>query len=250
MVDIDQATVRNQLLRKMSADDFALLAPHFTRVAFAKRETLVEAHGALTTAWFFEDGYGSLIAVGKGGAQAEVGLTGREGFLSIATIIGAEVAPFEMIVQCGGTAHALKASALQAAVAASPTLRMLLNTYALTVIVKISQSVLAAASQSLRSRLARWLVMCDDRVDDGVVPMTHEFLSLLLSVRRPGITETVAALVELGAITTRRGAIVIVDRSRLLDLAGDGYGTAERLYAELLGAPLVVHDRERTRVSA
>lgn len=236
MTRIVQTTAKNQLLTRMSAADFALIAPHLTHVTLAKRQILTEPNQRIDKCWFFEEGYASVIAVSPSGTEVEVGLIGREGVSPIDAILGGKAALFETLIQCEGSAWQMTAAALSDAMSRSQTLHKLLLDYTQTMLLQIAQSALAAASQSLRNRLARWIVMCGDRVDDGVVPVTHEFVSMMLSVRRPGITEAVHELVVAGTITTGRGWIEISDRPALVALAGDGYGAPERLYGELFAA--------------
>jgi hypothetical protein len=104
--------------------------------------------------------------------------------------------------------------------------------------IQIGQTALAKGSYRIEERLARWLLMCHDRVDGDALSTTHEFLSLMLGVRRAGVTQTLQVLEDRGLISTKRGQITVVDRIKLEAGAGDSYGVPEAEYASLIGLPL------------
>jgi DNA-binding transcriptional MocR family regulator len=105
--------------------------------------------------------------------------------------------------------------------------------------IQIGQTALANGSHTLEQRLARWLLMCHDRVDGDEVFTTHEFLSLMLGVRRAGVTDALKILEERGLISTKRGRVTVLDRMGLDGVAGDSYGVCEAsLHAYLDGTGL------------
>src|SRR5215207_9787454 len=104
--------------------------------------------------------------------------------------------------------------------------------------IQVGQTALANGCHTLEQRLARWLLMCHDRVDGDEVFTTHEFLSLMLGVRRAGVTDALKILEERGLISTKRGRVTVLDRMGLDGVAGDSYGVCEAEYARLIGLPL------------
>ena len=120
--------------------------------------------------------------------------------------------------------------------AQSEPLRSILLRFAQVMNVQAGRTAAANASAEIPQRLARWLLMCHDRVDGDALQLTHEFMSMMLGVRRAGITVTLHVLQGSGAISARRGEITICDRRKLRELAGDAYGVPEAEYRRLLGA--------------
>lgn len=235
---ISQASAGNTLLRAMPPSDYALLGPHLTRIAMPVRMQLHAAHKAIASVYFPEDGLVSIVAVALDGTHSEVGLFGREGMSETATVLGTDHSPHEAYVQIiGESTLSLPVEVLTDAFEASQTLRRHLLRYVQAMMIQLSSSI-AAASLTIPQRLARWLLMSHDRVDGDTVYLTHEFLGMMLNVRRPGVTTALRDLVDGGLIATARGAIQILDRTGLARLAGGGYGLAEREYARLIGAPL------------
>ena len=138
------------------------------------------------------------------------------------------------MVQADLLALRLPAPLLQAALNDSPALRGLLGRYVQSMIVQVGQTVYANTDLTIEARLARWILMTQDRLRKDELILTHEFLAMMLGVRRPGITTATHVLEGLGMIRARRGRIVVVDRDKLEDLAGEAYGPAEAEYERLI----------------
>ncbi|WP_293880029.1 Crp/Fnr family transcriptional regulator [Sphingomonas sp.] len=229
------AKFRNELLSRLTPADLNLFSAELVPIVFEKRDLLIPAGKTIQRTYFLETGIASVVATTPDGTQTEVGIIGREGMIDVATVMGSETAPLEIFVQGPGHGHSLPCTAFQEALAKSDTLRAVMLTFAQAFMVQVSHTALAAASLSIKARLARWLLMCADRTDGVQIPMTHEFLSLMLSVRRPGVTEAVQAVEATGAIRAHRGMIEIRDRSILKQIAGEGYGAPEAYAAKLSG---------------
>jgi CRP-like cAMP-binding protein len=142
----------------------------------------------------------------------------------------------ETFVQIGGcAAHRIGRDAFLSATASSATLDALFKTFAQCLAIQVSYTASSNASQTAPVRLARWLLMCDDRVDGSDLELTHEFLGIMLAVRRATVTDTLKMLEADGAISTSRGTISVLDRRRLEASAGEGYGAPEAEYQRLMG---------------
>jgi CRP-like cAMP-binding protein len=188
----------------------------------------------IENAFFVESGIVSVVA-SSGGRGIEAGLVGREGMTGVALIMDDYRSPDEVFVQVPGAAQRIAAGDLRTAIAASGTLHRLLLRYARAFMVQITQTALANGRAKLEQRLARWLLMARDRLDARAMPLTHEFLALMLCVQRPGVTVALQEMEGKGLIRLKRGAVSIADGAGLKRLAGAYYGVPEREYARLIG---------------
>lgn len=234
-----QDACTNRLLRLLSPADFDLLHPHLTSTPLALGDVLIEPDAAIDRVHFVESGIVSLIAVAADGQQIELTLVGREGMAGVPVLLDADRTPNEGRVQARGSAWSMPSDALRAALRRSPVLHDGLLRYAQAVNVQVASTVLSNARYRLDQRLARWLLMCHDRVNGDVVPTTHRFLSLMLGVNRPGLTAAVATFERAALIETRRGNITIRDRGALLTIAGASYGVPEAEYERLIGRSII-----------
>ena len=243
-----QSGTGNILLNTMAADDYALLQPGLQRIELPVRRQLHEAKRKIDTVYFPEDGIVSIVAVTLEGKHCEVGLFGREGMSETATVMGTDHSPHEAYVQVVGiSALTLPSRILADAMAHSGTLRLHLLKYVQAMVIQLSTSI-AAAGQTIEQRLARWLLMCHDRVESDVVPLSHEFISMMLGGRRAGVTNAINALSDKHLIIAKRGNITINHRAGLEQLAAGGYGLAESEYERLVGVALRRHPTDPHRV--
>lgn len=232
---MSQSATHNILLQAMPADDYARLEPYFKRIPLPVRLQLHEAGRAINYVYFPEDGIVSIVAVSLEGKPCEVGIFGREGMSETATVLGTDHSPHEAYMQSAGVSGLrLPTMVLNDAFERSTTLRRHLLRYVQAMMIQLSSSI-AAASHTIEQRLARWLLMCDDRLDGDEIPLTHEFIAMMLGVRRPGVTIALEHLEGLRLVAKRRGIIVIADREGLEALAVGSYGLAEAEYERLIG---------------
>ena len=230
----EQSSVRNRLLRAMSADDFALLAPHLQHCQAKKGAVLFEPNVPIETVWFMESGIGSIVTTSPEGLKAENGLFGRDGFGPVAVIMGSDRSPHQGMVQLNDDCLKMPAARLIEAVDKSANLRNLLLRYAQVLSIQTAYTALSNAVHPIDERLARWILMCNDRMD-GDLPLTHEFMSIMLAVRRPSVTTALHVLEGNGFIRAERGCIIVRNRAALEEFAGDSYGEPEREYERLIG---------------
>ncbi|MCE4223962.1 Crp/Fnr family transcriptional regulator [Methylobacterium sp. C25] len=232
----NQTSFRNKLLRALEPDDFGLLAPAFEPVSLALGHRLTEANQPMSHAYFIEEGLISMLAdtVRPGASRVEIGIVGFEGMVGLPLVLGTDRSPHIALVQAEGRALAVPAPVLDEALGLSRTLRGVLGRYVQSLIVQVGQTVCANADFNIEARLARWIVMTQDRLGRDELPLTHEFLSLMLGVRRPGVTTATHMLEGAGMIRAQRGRITVLDRGKLLELAEGSYGIAEAEYERLL----------------
>jgi len=237
VAQLNQSGVRNRLLASLSAEDFALVQPHLESVTLELRQHLFWAEKAITHVTFPESGIASIVADTTEG-RFEVGMVGSEGLAGVPIVLGVDRSPHTCLVQGAGEAFRIGAAELQAAMDASRSLRALLLRFAHIFIVQVSQTAYANAGYSIDERLARWLLMTHDRLEQDDMPLTHEFLSIMLGTRRPGVTLAVQVLEGIGAIRATRGRITMRDRGKLEQIAGHSYGFAEKEYSNVFQFPI------------
>lgn len=235
MPQLEQSSVRNRLLRAMHPDDFALLAPHLTSHEAKKGAVLLEQGASIEHVWFMESGVGSIITISPEGLRAETGLFGRDGFTPVTAILGNDRNPNLVIVQVPDDNLRMPLGPLLAAIDRSPGLRILLLRYVQTLSIQTSCTALSNAVHPVDERLARWILMCHDRIDGNELVLTHDFMSIMLAVRRPSVTTSLHVLEGNGFIRSERSCIIIRNREAMEEFAGDSYGKPEREYERLIG---------------
>jgi CRP-like cAMP-binding protein len=230
-----QADLRNRLLALMAAEDFALLAPHLVPVTLQKSDSLVEADEPIAYVYFLESSIGSVVATSPEGLQIEVGIFGPEGCGPLPALLGVDRSPHRVLIQAAGSAHRIARPALVAAMDRSSSLRSLLLRYVQVQIVQANLTALSNAVHPVDERLARWLLMCHDRSVGNEIAVTHEFLAIMLAVRRPSVTTALHVLEGNGFIRAERGFITVRNRRGLEEFARDAYGRPEAEYHRLIG---------------
>ena len=189
-----QHAVRNLLLSVLTPEDYAALAAVMEPVVIHAKDVLVVANAPIEYVYFPEAGMVSTVAVTEEGYRIEVGVTGREGFVGTSLVMGVDRTPHESFVQMDATALRLPAAAFVALMEEREALRALLMRYNHVFQLQSVQTALANGAYDITERLARWLLMCADRVDGDEFTLTHEFLSMMLGVRRPGVTTSIHIL--------------------------------------------------------
>lgn len=184
-----------------------------------------------------------MVATLRSQKNFEVGLIGWDGMTGT-SVLDRAPSPFDCYVQFIGPALMMPTKALVAALDTSPTLQAALSLYAHVLSVQTAYTALASAHAPIPERLARWLLMIDDRVEGASFSVTHDLLSIMLGVRRSGVTQALHLLESEGLIRSTRGRVEILNRLDLRVRAGNAYGKTERSYDELLEA-LDPHWRRR-----
>jgi CRP-like cAMP-binding protein len=227
---------KNKILASLSKDDAALLLPLLTPVDLPVRK-LLEARGRrIEQVYFLDSGLASIVASGGTNHSIEVGIVGREGMTGLSVLMTADRSPHETFMQGAGTGWRIAAADLRAAMDRSANLRNRLLQYGHTLMVQMGFTALSNGRYKLEERLARWLLMAQDRSDGDDIALTHEFLAVMLGTRRPGITTALNELEKIDIIESRRGVVTVRDRAALEETANGSYGGAEAEYVRLFGA--------------
>jgi CRP-like cAMP-binding protein len=220
---------QNGLLTAMSRDDLALLKPKLEPLKLKSRQVLEPANKPIKYNYFITSGLGSVVAIGKNAHRLEVGIIGREGMTGLPVVLGNDRSPNETFVQVEGTGSRIAADDLRRALRKSASLTRVLLNFINAFLIQTSHTALSNGTATLEERLARWLLMAQDRLDGNEIPLTHEFLSLMLGVRRAGVTISLNQLHRKGVIRLSRGRIEIVDREGLINSANGAYGIPEAM---------------------
>lgn len=195
---------------------------------------LYEAGAATAHVYFPMHGFVSLLAHSEGTAGLEVGMVGNEGMLGVQLALGVPVAPLRALVQGAGSAWRLDAAPFRRELDRSPALQRALQRYLYVLMAQLSASAGCLRFHLIGQRLARWLLMSQDRAQSDRFHVTHEFLATMLGVRRVGVTTAAGALQRRGLIRYHRGQLTVLDRPGLEAAACGCYAADRRAYAELL----------------
>ena len=226
---------RNHLLASLSSDDFALLEPHLEPVTLGVRKQLEQPNKRIMAAYFPEHGFASVVAKqANGKEEIEVGLIGREGMTGTPIVLGNHRSPHAIYIQAAGDGQCIRSTNLRGAIQVSRSLQSRLLKFVQAFGVQTTQTAICNARLNVEQRLARWLLMAHDRLDGDHLPLTHQFLSVMLGVRRAGVTEAVGALEKQGLIRGARGQVIVQNRKGLERSAGGSYGVPEAEYKRLM----------------
>jgi CRP-like cAMP-binding protein len=243
----DQQSVSNRLLKALPSASFAYLAPHLETVDVPKHTVLIEPDTPPPLCLFYESGLGSVLAENATGQSVEIGLYGVDGFTGLSAILDAGHSPHRLVMQIGGTALGLPTPRFVQLLDGDPALARLMRRYVQYFSVQVAHTCLSNALHSIDVRLARWLLMSLDRMPDSFVPLTQEYLSLMLGCNRTTVTTALSNFAAQGIIRTARGNIEILDRAALRLSAAEAYGIPEREYDRLI-APFFGNEPETDAV--
>ena len=234
----------------------ARTSQHLTRVRLVNGQVLHEAGERIEHVYFVGQGFVSMLAVSDDtDDQTEVGLVGRESMVGVSALLGPEAVSFNRaVVQMPGFAHRMNAQVLRDSVGTVPALRRLLFQALEVTMAQVAQTAACNSRHAMPQRLARWLLMAHDRVDGDELALTQEFLSVMLAVQRPSVTLALQALQEAGAISQKRGRILVCDRPGLEAAACGCYGRIRAFEAVVAArnaaAPRQSDAKGRSRVKA
>jgi CRP-like cAMP-binding protein len=228
---IDGQPVHNKILLALSNPECAALFSKLKFLPLPVRTVLNEAGETIQFAFFMNSGLASILSLMADGKSVEVGLTGKEGFVGLPLVAGLSTSPTRVIVQVAGSAFRVAAKDLTEALSECPSLATSLQRFSQEMALQASQAAACNRLHEVDQRLARWLLMSQDRLDtlDGaVVPLTQEFLAHMLGTRRASVTVAAGVLQKAGLITYNRGSVRVKDRARLEAAACECYGIMAR----------------------
>lgn len=226
---------QNNLIHTLSGADRALIEPHLKPVRLDRETVLEVPDEPFELAYFLTSGVGSTVAFSKKGRRIEVGLFGCDGMSATPVVLQTAYSSHETFMQISGAGLAIEADRLRDLLEQSSSLQRHFLRYVQALMTQTSQTALSNGQSKLEERLARWLLMCHDRISGDRMELTHEFLSVMLGVRRAGVTVGTHLLEGKGLIRASRGEIIILDREGLEHEAQESYGVPEAEYTRLIG---------------
>jgi CRP-like cAMP-binding protein len=233
MNDKPRQSTNNRILDALPREDFDRLAPHLNPVDFPNGLIIYEVGARMKHVYFPTSGMISLVSQSANGSSVEVGLVGREGMAGVSTILGVDETPHLTMVQIPGNGVRLETSMLKTEFKLGGALQTLLLRYLHSMLLQISQVAACNRMHHVEPRLARWLLMTCDRTEQEEMPLTQEFLALMLGTRRAGVSEVAVELQKDGLISYTRGHMIIKDREGLEDTACECYGIIKAEYNRL-----------------
>ncbi|MEJ1160234.1 Crp/Fnr family transcriptional regulator [Prosthecomicrobium sp. N25] len=207
--------IRNRLLAALEAETFEAIRPDLEPTDLPLDMILLQPREPIRWVYFLESGLSSDVAMVSEERGVECGLAGFDGLAGIPVLLGMDRGIHTSVMQVGGTGHRMAAGRLRVAMDAHPDLRRVLLAYVHIFLTQSAQSAACNARHSVEQRLARWLLMSSDRTADPEVPLTHAYLSLMLGIRRAGVTVAIHVLEGEGLIRSMRGRTTIRDRAGL-----------------------------------
>jgi CRP-like cAMP-binding protein len=225
--------IENRLLAALPQKDYKRLLSKMEEVSLERGQCLVAPGEEVRDVFFPRNAMISMVSFTKEGASVETGIVGNEGMLGIPVLFATTTTPMQSLVQIPGSAMNIKAKVLKREFDWGGAIYEVLLRYLHALVIQISQTAACNKLHGPDVRLARWLLMSSDSVCADELPLTHEFLSEMLGMRRAGITQAAGMLREKGLIVYRQGLIRIVDRKGLEEESCECYEVVEREYNRL-----------------
>ena len=224
----------NHLIELLPRKDRSRLLALCEPLELNLEDVLCEPGKPVSHVYFPTSGFVSLIAQIDGSPGVEVGMVGREGMLGAQLALGVSTAPLRALVQGAGTSWRITAKAFKAELARNTPLQTALNRYVYVLMAQQAESTACVRFHQIGPRLARWLLMSQDRSSADTFIVTQEFLSYMLGVRRAGITAAAGALQKAGLIQYQRGRLTVINRTGLEHAACGCYAADQKSYSTLL----------------
>jgi len=221
--DVTGRQVGNEILNSIPEAEYTRLRSELEFVQLPHHHILHEAGERLEFAYFLNEGLASLVVLTSDGRSVEVAIVGHDGVVGTPLAVGLHRGPYRTIMQISGTAFRIKADLLEAFLDGTPELRLLLNRFVLIQGLQIAQIAACNRLHEIEQRLARWLLMCQDRVNSEYLPVTHDFLAQMLGTGRPSVSLAAGILQKAGTIENARGNVKILNRPELEAAACECY---------------------------
>jgi CRP-like cAMP-binding protein len=226
--------VRNLVLLAIPEEEFAAVRPYLEPVDLPRSDILYEQGKKIEHAHFLNEGMISLVVITSDGRSVEVGISGHEGIVGAPPAFGFETASMRAIVQLPGSGLRISSEALQENFARWPSLRHAIERHLMLQQMQVAQIAACNRLHDMDQRLARWLLMCQDRVNSEMLSLTHDFMAQMLGSGRPTVTIAAGILERAGLIQNTRGSVKILNRKRLEDAACECYRVIQNYNGNLI----------------
>jgi CRP-like cAMP-binding protein len=225
---MDGQQMHNQILLGLPRNECGVLFAELEYVQLPIRHVLHEAGTPITHGYFMNSGLASFLNVMEDGKSVEVGLAGKEGFIGLPLVVGLSTGPSRVVAQVAGSAFRIRASDFAQALRRCPQLEKQLNRFTHALAMQAAQVAACNRAHEVEERLARWLLMSQDRLGGDHIPLTQEFLAHMLGTRRASVTVAAGILQKAGLISYRRGQVNVVNRAELENAACECYQSMVR----------------------
>jgi CRP-like cAMP-binding protein len=219
--------IGNTILLSLSSKESKEVVPKLEFVRLKLHQVLHEAGDTIESGYFVNSGVISVLAVQPSGKSVEVGLIGKEGFVGLPLLVGYHTSPTRIVTQADGTAYRCSAEDLKELLRQCPELAQQLNRFGQRLAMQTTQIAACNRLHGVEERLARWILMSQDRILLDHLPLTQEFLGHMLGARRASVTVSAGILQRAGLISYTRGSVTILDRKKLEDAACECYGIVQ-----------------------
>ena len=224
--------LHNKILLAIPDEEFQALRPHLEYSPLTYHQSLHESTEGIQHAWFLNRGMASLVVTTHDGRSVEVGVVGKEGWVGSPLSVGLRRSPYRAITQIPGDGVRVRAEVLIDILNSARQLRQLLNRYSQLQGMQVAQLAACNRLHEIEQRLARWMLMCQDRTDSDMLPMTHEFFAQMLGAGRPSVTLAAGVLQRAGIIRYSRGKVNILNRQALENAACECYHVIQQFNGE------------------
>jgi CRP-like cAMP-binding protein len=224
----DGKPVRNKVLLAVPDDEYRLMRPDLKYVDLPNHLSLHEATQKIDFVYFPNRGMVSQVVVTKDGRTVEVGVVGNEGFVGAGLAAGLSRSSVREIIQISGDGFQMKGNAFERVLRSAPQLQAILNRHTGLQGMQVAQTAACNRLHDIQQRLSRWLLMTQDRVDAGVLPITHDFIATMMGTDRSTVSVAASIMQEKGIIEYVRGAVRIVNRRKLEKSACECYDVIQQ----------------------
>jgi CRP-like cAMP-binding protein len=229
-------TTDNRILKSLPLEEYERLSAYLEPVSLPLGEVLCHPDEPITHVYFPNRGTVSLVSNFEDGTSVEVGMVGNEGMFGVCVFLGSVSTPLLAQVQLPGEGLRMRADLLKREFKKCCQLQDLLLRYTQAFIMQVAQTAACNRAHPIEGRLARWLLMCEDRANSRELELTHEFIATMLGTRRAGVTEAAGGLKTRGLIDYRRGHITVLDRQGLESVTCECYPIVKKEFARLIAS--------------
>ncbi len=212
----------------MADEEFRSLRPHLEYVNLPHHLSLHQPHRTVKFAHFPNEGLISLVVELRDGKSVEAGLLGKDGASGMPAVLGLSRSPLREIVQIAGNGFRVKISTLRGILESNPQMHVTLGRYAAGLAMQVAQTAACNRLHKIEERLARWLLIAQDRLESGTVAITHDFLATMLGTDRPSVTLAAGVLQRKRIIVYARGSVKILNRKKLEEFACECYAVVSQ----------------------
>ncbi|MBD9449037.1 MULTISPECIES: Crp/Fnr family transcriptional regulator [unclassified Rhizobium] len=234
MVSPAQSSVTNKLLNILPESDYGQIAQDLEFLKLSRGTVVAHAGQPIDYIYFLTSGIGSIIASTPEGNRAEAGIFGSDGYVPTSAVASTENSPHEVVILLDSEAYRMDYGRFRGWMDQNRNFSKVMIRSIEAFSVQLTYTAISNAIHDVTERLARWILMCHDRVPGDEIGLTHEFISLMLSVRRPSVTTSLHILEGNGFIKSERSNIIMRNRPAMEEFARDAYGKPEEEYRRLM----------------